>query len=50
MRRDSKTHPPTDVFEVAIADRRYQIVERHRLSRSQSERFIGQRERSLWLS
>lgn len=38
-----------DVFEVAVADRRYQIVERHRLTRSQFERFIGQRERSLWV-
>ena len=28
-----------DVFQVAVADRHYQIVERHRLTRSQFERF-----------
>ena len=30
-----------DVFKVAVADRRYQVVERHRLTRSQFERFIS---------
>ena len=30
-----------DVFQVAVADGRYQIVERHRLTRSQFERFIS---------
>jgi hypothetical protein len=38
-----------DVFDVAVADRRYQIVEQHRLTRSRFERFIRGRERSLWV-
>jgi len=38
-----------DVFQVAVADCRYQIMERHRLTRSQFERFIRGHERSLWV-
>ncbi len=38
-----------DLFQVAVADRRYQLVERHRLTRSQFERFIRGRQRSLWV-
>lgn len=38
-----------DVFQVGVADRQFKIVERHRLSRSQFERFLRQRERSLWV-
>ncbi len=38
-----------DVFHVAVADRRYQIVERHRLARWQFERFIREHERSFWV-
>ena len=38
-----------DVFEVGVADRRNQIVARHRLTRSRFERFIRGGDRSLWV-
>ena len=36
-----------NVFELAVADARWRIVERHRLSRSQFERWFANREVAL---
>ena len=38
-----------NVFELAVADRRWRIIERHRLSRGQFERWFGNRQVGWWL-
>jgi transposase len=42
-------HLAKDVVQVGVADHRSRIVERHRLTRSQFERFIRAHKRSLWV-
>jgi transposase len=38
-----------NVFEVAVADERYRVIQRKRLSRARFQQWIGQQETSVWV-